>query len=139
MSGSNGAEVVSRQWAMAGVFEALGVSLIVGRTFLAEEDAETANLVVLSEAFWRTRFAADPNIVGTSIRFDGEPFRVVGVVPHEAELLAPVSIWASQSTAGMPPQMRGFYGLETVARLKPGVSLEAAHDELHEDRGGSRT
>jgi putative ABC transport system permease protein len=52
------------------------------------------------------------------------------VVPHEAELLAPVSIWASQSIQGMPPQMRGFYGLQTVARLKPGVSLEAASDEL---------
>ncbi len=129
MSGANGAEKVPRQWATAGIFEALGVRPIVGRTFLAADDPERANIVVLSEAFWRTRFASDPGVVGQSIRFDGDPFTVVGVVPNQAELLAPVSIWALVGIQGVERRARQLW-LQTVARLKPGVSLEAAREDL---------
>ena len=130
MSGANGAENVPRQWATAGIFEALGVRPIVGRTFLAADDVERANVVVLSEGFWRTRFGSDPGVVGQSIRFDGDPYTVVGVVPNQAELLAPVSIWALVGIQGAQADERGSYWIQTVARLKPGVSLEAASEDL---------
>jgi putative ABC transport system permease protein len=130
MSTPGGAETVSRQWVTTGIFDALGVVPVVGRTFAGADIADGANAVVFSEAFWRARFAADPNIVGQSFRFDGDPFTVVGVVPQQAELLAPVSMWAARRIEGLPEGLRGSYQLQTVARLKPGVSIDTASDEL---------
>jgi putative ABC transport system permease protein len=130
MSTPDGAEPVPRQWVTMGIFDALGIAPVAGRTFTAADDAEGANVAVLSESFWRTRFAADPGIVGQSMRFDGEPFTIIGVVPDQARLLAPVSMWAGRSLQGLPASMRSSYQLQTVARLKPGVSLEAARDDL---------
>ena len=130
MSGPGGAEAVPRQWVTVGIFDALGIAPVVGRTFLAADEIERANVAVLSEAFWRARFAADPGIVGQSMRFDGELFTIVGVVPSEAELLAPVSMWAARPLQGLPEAARRSYQLQTVGRLKAGVSLDAARDDL---------
>jgi putative ABC transport system permease protein len=129
-SGPDGAETVPRQWVTAGVFDALGVRPLIGRTFLMSDDLDRSNVLVMSETYWLARFAADPSIVGQSMRLDGQPFTVVGVVPDEAELLGNASIWAMRSTRGLPEQARGGYGWQTVARLKPGVSPEVARDEL---------
>jgi putative ABC transport system permease protein len=130
MSGPSGAETVPRQWVTAGIFDALGVKPIVGRTFLAADDVQSNYSVVLSEAFWRARFAADPSIVGQSFRFDGDPYTVVGVVPDQAEILGRPSIWALVFMQEMPDRARGNYYMQTVARLKPGVTLEAARNDL---------
>src|SRR6185436_14352119 len=72
----NGAEAVMRQWVTAGIFDALGVKPVVGRAFLAADDAERIPSVVLSESYWRARFAADPSIVGQSLRLDGDLYTV---------------------------------------------------------------
>ena len=88
MAGADGnAETVSRQWVTSGIFDVLGVTPIAGRTFSAEDEATRANAVVMSEAFWRTRFNADPGVVGREIRFDGTLFTVVGIVPKDFQLL----------------------------------------------------
>jgi putative ABC transport system permease protein len=126
----DGAETVPRQWVTSGIFDALGVRPIVGRTFLTADDTERSNVLVMSESYWRARFGADPNVVGQSMRLDGQPFTVIGVVPGEAELLGRASIWAVRSIRDLPEQARGGYGWQTVARLKPGVSPEVGRDEL---------
>ena len=81
-----------------------------------------ANVVVLSEAFWRTRFNRDPAIVGREIRLDGMLWTVVGVVPKDFQLLGQTSIWAMRPFVNLPPRARGAYMLQVVGRLKPGVS-----------------
>lgn len=129
MSSPDGAETIPRQWATAGIFRALGINPIVGRTFLPAEDLRQANVVVLAEAFWRTRFNSDPGIVGQSIRLDGEAHTVVGVVPQEAQILGRTSIWALVPILESA-DARGEHWLNTVARLKTGVSLDAARDEM---------
>jgi putative ABC transport system permease protein len=63
------------------LFDALGVEPLVGRTFTPEEAGADAPVVVLSEPVWRTRFGADPGIVGTAIRIGGVPRTVIGVMP----------------------------------------------------------
>jgi putative ABC transport system permease protein len=64
-------------------FQTLGVSARFGRTLLPEENVPGADRdVVLSDAFWRKRFGADPRIVGKTASFDGEPFTIVGVMPQ---------------------------------------------------------
>jgi putative ABC transport system permease protein len=130
MSGPDGAENVPRQWATAGIFEALGVTPIVGRATIAADDVERSNVVVLSEAFWRTRFAGDPDVVGSSVRLDGDPYTIIGVVPDQAEILGRTSVWALMYLGGMPESARRQYFFQAVGRLKPGVSLEAARDDM---------
>jgi putative ABC transport system permease protein len=131
MSGADGtAETVPRQWVTAGIFEVLGVRAIVGRTFLHSDDSRRSNAVVLSEAFWRTRFNADPSVVGRDVRLDGSLYTVAGVVPKESQLLGRSSIWALVSIQGAPAAARSAYFLQVIGRLKAGVTLEAADADM---------
>ena len=131
MAGADGnAETVSRQWVTAGIFDVLGVHAIVGRTFSTEDDVKRANVVVLSEPFWRTRFNADPRLIGSEIRLDGSLWTVVGVVPQSFELLGQTSMWAMRPIINLPPRARAAYALQVVGRLRPGVSIEAAESDL---------
>ena len=131
MAGADGnAETVSRQWVTAGIFDVLGVTPIAGRTFSAEDDAKRANVVVMSEAFWRTRFNGDPSVVGREIRLDGSLWTVVGIVPKDFQLMGQSSIWAMRSVVNLPPRARAAYVLHVVGRLKPGVSIDAAEADL---------
>jgi putative ABC transport system permease protein len=131
MSGKDGiAETVPRQWVTAGIFDALGVRPIAGRTFLPSDDHQRASVVVLSEGFWRARFDASPAIVGSSVRLDGSPYTVVGVVPDEAQLIGRTSIWAMAAIQGAPPQARTSHFLEVIGRMKPGVTRDAATADL---------
>ena len=130
MAGADGnAETVPRQWVSSGLFDALGVKAIAGRTFLPSDDATRANVVVLSEAFWQTRFNSDPSVVGRDLRLDGTPFTVVGIVPKDFQLLRPSSMWALRSIPRVP-QARRAYLWTAVGRMKPGVSLESARADL---------
>ena len=112
MAGADGnAETVARQWVTSGIFDVLGVTPIAGRTFSAEDEATRANVVVMSEAFWRTRFNADPGVVGRELRLDGTLFTVVGIVPKDFQLMGQSSIWAMRSLVNVPPRARGAYML----------------------------
>jgi putative ABC transport system permease protein len=131
MAGADGhAETVSRQWVTAGIFDALGVTPLAGRTFSAEDETKRANVIVMSEAFWRARFNADPGVVGREIRLDGSLWTVTGIVPKEFQLLGQSSIWAMRPLVGLPPRVRAAYVLQVVGRLKPGVSIDAAQSDL---------
>ena len=131
MSGNDGnALTVSRQWVSAGIFDVLGVKPIVGRTFTAEDEQQRANVVVLSEGLWETRFNRDPGLVGQEIRLDGALWRVVGIMPKDFEILGRTSMWAMRPFVNMPPRARGAYMLQAVGRLKPGVGVQAAQSDL---------
>ena len=131
MSGNDGnALTVSRQWVSAGIFDVLGVQPIAGRTFTAEDEQKRANVVVLSEGLWETRFNRDPGIVGQEIRLDGALWRVTGIMPKSFEILGRTSMWAMRPFTNMPPRARGAYMLQAVGRLKPGAGVEAAQSDL---------
>jgi putative ABC transport system permease protein len=131
MAGRDGrAETVPRQWVSAGIFDVLGVAPIAGRTFTADDDARRASVVVIGETLWRSRFDADPSIVGRDIRLDGTMWTVVGVVPEGFQLIAPSSMWAMRPSLNLPPGMRGARFLHAVGRLKPGVSIASAQADL---------
>ena len=130
MSGADGtSETVPRQWVLSGFFDALGVTPLAGRAFLPTDDQQRANVVVLEETFWRSRFAGDHGVVGRDIRLDGITFTIVGVVPKEAQIVAQTSMWALRPSS-RNPSLRGVYGLGVIGRLKPGVSLEAAAADM---------
>lgn len=123
------ADTVSRQWVTYGIFDALGVRAIHGRTFTADDDRQVANVVVFSERFWRARFGGDPSVVGRSFRLDGDPYTLVGIVPNEAELLGQSSMWALV-TIGNQPELRSARFLRVIGRMKPDVTIDAATADL---------
>jgi putative ABC transport system permease protein len=131
MAGADGnAETVSRQWVTAGIFDVLGVHPVAGRTFLPDDDKQRTRVVVLSEAFWESRFNRDPSIVGREIRLDGSLWTVVGVVPKDFQILGRTSIWGMRPVTNLPPRARGAFALQAVGRLKPGVGVAAAQSDL---------
>lgn len=131
MAGADGnAETVSRQWVSAGIFDVLGVKPIAGRSFTQDDDVKRANVIVLSEPFWRTRFNSDPAVIGRQLRLDGSLWTVAGVLPGSFELLGETSIWAMRPITNLNPRARGAHVLQAVGRLKPGVSIETARADL---------
>lgn len=124
------AENVARQWVTASVFDALGLKALRGRSFTAEDDRSNSNVVVLSEAFWHSRFGADPQIVGRSLTLDGELYTVLGVMPKAASLIGRSDVWAKASFADASPRLRSAYFLNAVGLLKPGVEIDAARADL---------
>jgi putative ABC transport system permease protein len=115
----------------AGYFDVFGVGPLVGRTFTADETREGRDVVVISEAVWRTRFAADHDIAGRAVNLDGRTFEIIGVMPASFEI-------GTESIDGYTPfgfeerqrEMRVGYYLAAVGRIRPGVSTEAAQGEL---------
>jgi putative ABC transport system permease protein len=131
MAGADGsAESVARQWVTSGIFDVLGVKAVAGRTFLPSDDEQRSNVVVLSEPYWRTRFGADPRVVGSQLRLDGMLFTVVGVVPEHFRLVGRSDLWGMRPIRNAPERARGVHIWSVVARLAPGVTMEAAQAEL---------
>jgi putative ABC transport system permease protein len=122
---------VDRQAVTSRFFDVLGVKPILGRTFLPSDAAgATTTVVVMGEGTWRTRFGADPLVVGREIRLNGQPFTVVGVVPDHAQLARAAGIWSLMGDQFPPNLSRGLKFLQAIGRLKPGVSIEAAQANL---------
>jgi len=106
----------------------------LGRPF-AEEEGEVGNekKVLLSDALWRSQFAADPGAVGRDLRVDGQPYAIVGVMPRAFEALAPgVSLW--RPLAFTPEEKsdarRHSNNYWNLGRLKPGATLEQAQTQV---------
>jgi putative ABC transport system permease protein len=116
----------------ATTFPMLGIAPLRGRTFSADEDRPGSDgEVVLSEATWRARFAADPDILGRKILLDDTPVTVVGVMPASfafpsvlAEFWRPIAFSPAEQTR------YGSHYIGAIARLQPGVTVEAAGADL---------
>ena len=111
--------------------ETLGVRPIVGRSFTREEDLPNGpHVALISYGLWRARFGGDPRVAGRTLSLDGVSTVVVGVLPANflmptlthADILSPLNLDESREHSG-----RAF---RAFARLKPGISIEAARAEL---------
>jgi predicted permease len=112
------------------VFAILGVPAALGRTFTAG-DAGAGRLAVISDTLWRSRLGAARDAVGRTVRLNGQPFTVIGVMPPgfaypEAEMAA----WLALDLRPRDASDRGDRYLFTVARLAEGASLDQARDDL---------
>ncbi len=124
------AERVPAAFVTEPLFRVLGVQPLLGRTFLPEEDrTKGPDVVVLGEDLWRRRYGADPSIVGKTIVVGSSPTRIIGVMPRNFHFPGIAELW-------LPAQMdvttnkRTDHGLEGVARLRPGISVEQAQTDL---------
>ncbi len=139
LTGSGQPERIPITRASANLFSVLGVQPMLGRTYTAEEDRPGAGKVaVLSHGLWKRRYGADRNILGRAVDLDGQPYTVIGVMPawfqfpfstlpysEQAELWVPVAFTPDE----IMDRVREF-GTFTVARLKPGVSLQEAQEDV---------
>jgi len=115
----------------ADFFSVLGVQPTLGRTFRAdEEEPGRANVTILSDGVWRTRFGGDPTVVGRTISLDGEPYTVVGVMPAGREFPAYAKAWVPLGMTAADRAIRGSHFCEVIARLKPGVGVAQAQADL---------
>lgn len=116
-------------------FDVLGIPAALGRTLRTGDDVPGRDrVVVISHTLWASRFGSDATLVGRSIRLDGEPYTVVGVMPPNSPFDRG-SIWLPL-TFGPDRMTRGSHWLLTVtggalARLKPNVTIERARSELN--------
>jgi predicted permease len=119
----------------ANYFDVLGVRVIRGRTFLAQEE-EGADVAVVTERFWKSRLGGDPNVIGRGLTLDGVSHTIVGVIPT-----LPVSwtgpnadIWTTKPFIipgfSYERMMRGTAFLRAVGRLKRGISVMQARAAL---------
>lgn len=118
-----------------GFFESLRPQPLLGRTISAEEHAPGRNRVaVIGYGLWKRRFAGDPRIVGQSITLNGDPFTVVGVMPHEFSYPAAqaLDVWIPLSYFGPDAIGRGrsSHFLSVIARLKSGVTPAQLRTEI---------
>jgi putative ABC transport system permease protein len=108
----------------------LGLAPLAGRWFSAEEARQGGPpVVVLGEGLWRRRFGGDPGLVGRSIRLDGEPVTVVGIMPRAFDFPTGAELWGPAEPFN-DGTSRTAHNWRVVARLAPGISPEVAQRDL---------
>jgi macrolide transport system ATP-binding/permease protein len=112
-----------------GFFRTLGVRPVLGRNFYKGEDLPgAAHTVLLSYAAWQKRYGGEKTVIGRSVSLSGIPFTVIGVLPFEFEF-APgdrAEFWTTLDTTSSCATRRSCHNLDGIARLKDGVSIQAA-------------
>jgi putative ABC transport system permease protein len=104
-----------------------GLQPLVGRSFTAIDTTAGSGVVIIGEHLWRVRFGGSPSVVGSRVILNDKPFTIVGVAPADLRLPAfmpgPIDVW-------FPVNSEPFFGGITLARLRTGVSIDAAQREL---------
>jgi putative ABC transport system permease protein len=132
------AERIELAQTSANFFDVFGVKAQFGRLFVpGDEQAGHAPVAVLSDALWRRKFGADPNIVGHQVNLDGKTYAVIGVAPPGFQYpgkteawLPPLKLAPELNERLEPTERRGMGYLFAIALLKPGVSVAQAAGEM---------
>jgi putative ABC transport system permease protein len=131
LTGSGDPERLDAGRVTGNLFEVLGVRPFLGRALTdADSRPQAPAVAVLSEGFWRRRFAADPGIVGRSLTLDGRPTTVVGVVPQSFQVPAEAAVWLPIT---MDQELHDAWrgrSLTVIARLAPEATLAQAREEM---------
>jgi predicted permease len=139
LTGDGQPEEVPGQIATPNLFSLLGVNPIRGRTFTPDEGKPgQARVVVIGYDLWQRRFGGDPAIVGRKITLNNEPNEVIGVLPPDVGwfvqkgslIRSAPQIWSPWEVSNDLRVRRGRFA-RAVARLKPGVTLEQAQNEMN--------
>jgi putative ABC transport system permease protein len=131
LTGTDGTpEIVPNQTVTARFFDVFGVQPLLGRAFREADEIAGTSMAVIGESLWRSRFSADPSIVGRAFLFDGRPTTILGVMPADFQFLRTAGMWTLYPRPREDRGRRVFAGLRVVARLKPGSRVDAAQSEL---------
>jgi predicted permease len=112
------------------VLPMLGVQPMLGRWFTAQEDTPAgAETVMLTNGYWRTKFGGDPSIVGQKLLVDGRPKDIIGVMPERFRFLDRKPAIILPLRLDPAKVFLGNFSYQSIGRLKPGVSVEAANTD----------
>jgi predicted permease len=141
LTGSDNPEYLEGVRASAGLFPALGMAPLLGRTFTAVEDQPGhALVVILSHRLWKSRFGGDPGVVGSTIHLSGLPYTVIGVMaaeftfpnmtgmPASIDLPKETQLWVPLALPAAPIPVSS--DLSVVGELKPNIGLTQAQHDL---------
>jgi predicted permease len=137
LTGTGHPETIRMVAATNGLFSILHAQPVLGRDFREGEDAPGhEHEVILSNALWRSRFGADPAVVGKNIELNGQAYSVIGVMGPSFEF--PISsdpnyrpqMWKPLAWTDRERAIRDNHNFAVVARLKPGVTLKQAQADL---------
>lgn len=133
LTGDGPPELVAGLRVTPNVFRLLGRTPALGRDFLPDEMGEGNDRVaILTDGFWKRRFASDPGVLGSTLLLDGIQYTVVGIMPPDfvfleerPDVFVPIDVHPTEADRD------GHYA-QAVARLADGVSLERARDEMRD-------
>jgi predicted permease len=110
-------------------FSVLGVQPVLGAGFPRSPAYAREGIAVISHRLWRERFGSDPSIVGKTVALNGPLFTIAGVMPQGFQYPNDTDVW-HRMTWDVAQHSRGAHFMESVFRLKPGVTVDAANSEL---------
>jgi putative ABC transport system permease protein len=129
ITGGDHPEQVQGMHVSADYFAMFGAPVIAGRTFTAAEDSpHGGNIAVLSYGLWKNRYGANPNVVGTTIQLDGEPYLIVGVIGRNFVTDVPVDLWVPFQFDLNSQDMAHYFTV--AARLRSGGTPAKANAQL---------
>jgi predicted permease len=133
MTGAGEPERVHTHMISAEFFTAMGISPILGRAFRTEEDKAGAGpVVILSDGLWHRRFGAAPDVLGKNITLNGKTYTIIGVAPghitglSNTDIFVPIGQWNDPTFRDRRISM----GMNSIGRLKPGVTIDQARAEM---------
>jgi putative ABC transport system permease protein len=126
-------ELVMGRGVTPNFFDVLGVRPVLGRSFTPADDRAGVNVVMISHGLWQRRYRGDPAIVGRTILMSDVKYEVVGVAPRSFVFIdREIDYWAPIQLPPNQVDTRRNHFLSVVARLKPGVSVQAADAEMRD-------
>ncbi|MGD0890183.1 MAG: ABC transporter permease [Terracidiphilus sp.] len=134
MTGSAEAERIPSQHVTANLFDLLGVKPELGRAFTASEDtAGGPPVALISHSLWQRRYSSSEAVIGKTIKLDNQSYTIIGVMPagfeilqQTADVILPLEPWART----LPDDRNWHPGIQPIARLKPGVTVEQARADI---------
>ena len=129
---AHAAERLSATYVTHRLFQTLGVAPVLGRDFVAGDDRDgAAGVVILSHDVWRTRYGADPTIVGRDVRVNEQPATVIGVMPEGFGYPLVADLWLPLSMVpGLRDAVRTSTPFWILAKLEPSADLPQAKSEI---------
>jgi putative ABC transport system permease protein len=118
-------------YASSDLFPMLGARVVAGRSFVPEENrAGSAPIVILGHRLWESRFGGDAAVVGRTVTLDNKRYTVVGILPAGFQFLRWADLWMPLGQFDDDLTEHIHHAFAVVARLKPGISLAQARDEV---------
>jgi len=133
LTGIGEPERLNCQMVSAEFLPALGIPLPLGRNFRPEEDqAGAAPVALVGDRLWKRKFGASPDILGKSLTLNGKSYTVVGVAPSRLPVFSPTDVYVpiGQWTDPTFRDRRITMGMNSIGRLKPGVTFEQARADM---------
>ncbi|MGC1291462.1 MAG: ABC transporter permease [Candidatus Acidiferrales bacterium] len=119
----------------ANFFQVMEIQPVIGRPLLPGEDQPGKDhAVLISTQLWKSKFAGDPHVLGQSIKINGNPYTIVGVMPEAFSVYdSPAQLWfpLAFSPDELGPGKRSFRFVRVFARLKPGIRITDASAQMN--------